>query len=155
MIHLIKNHLQRRLIRNILCFKNRREPLILLTILFSLITESVVFSIDYDFQTHYIVGFTRSLILFMMCLFTMSLTVSIRIFTLMLLLITSMSFDLLVLINSNFYWILKSTRGVFSDIYRIFELLTITYTGLSHVVACNTDWLLSKVCKHCNKNTPT
>lgn len=142
------------MISNVLCFKNKREPLILLTILLGILTELVVFSKDYSFQAHYTVGFLRSLFMFSACLFTMSLTTSIRIFILMLLLVVSMGFDVITLINSDFYWVLKNTRGVFRDIYRIFELFVVSYTGLSYLVARHTNWLLSKSCGRCKKNTP-
>lgn len=150
----LKNHHRRKLISNVLCFKNKREPLILLTILLGLLTELVVFSIDYSFQTHYTVGFFRSFVIFSTCLLTMSLTVSIRIFTLMLLLITSMSFDAFILIEPDLFWVTKDARGVFSSVYRVFEILAITYSGLSYLVACNTHRLLSQSCKRYKKNTP-
>lgn len=121
-IHHLKNHLLK-----------SRESIIIASVLVSIISSSLLSSISLDFTTHYITGFTRSLLLSALLYCAINITASVRIFTIMILAFVSMSLDVLYLMSPDNYGYIFQFRYEhkfsFSNIYSTIEIIALLYGG--------------------------
>lgn len=132
---------------------NSRNAIILSTLVFSVLSTLIVFIPDYNYQAHYLIAFFRSFLIFNICIYAIVLTASIRLFGLIILVLTSMTLDFALLMEPSLFWSIKSGRELFSSIYTGFELLAITYTGLSYMVVGIANVVFSKAEKNNLHNT--
>lgn len=112
--------------------KSKRDSVILLTILVGVVSELFIFSFDWTYTQHYAFGFFRTFFVLMLSYYSLIITKSVRLFTFMVILAVSMSFDVLVFTDKQFYINYKELiygEGLsFANVYRVFEILCLLFT---------------------------
>jgi len=115
--------------------RNKREGVILITVLIGVLVQLFLSSFELTYQTNYFIGFMKSFTLLILCHFAVKLTGSYRLFGLMVLLTISMFFDFLNLLSTNWYWLLLEYRftGVycFTNIYTVYEVVCVLFSFTS------------------------
>ena len=100
----LKIHLSRHL--NV----TNRENCIVLSTMVVFLLPFLIYIPDYGYYTHYIVGFANTLLFLILLDRVLRKTHSIRLFGLLVFLGFNMSMDLLSIISSDVYWMLKGIR---------------------------------------------
>lgn len=110
----------------------RRDSLILLTVLLGTVSEMLMFLFDYSYHQHYLIGSLRTFFILMISYYSIIIIKSVRLYIFMLLLVLSMSIDILCFSSVDFYRTFKSYiygEGLsFANIYRVFEICCILFT---------------------------
>lgn len=132
MLHAVIHHLKT-LTRAETKQRSKRDSVILLTILVGVVSELFIFSFNWPHSEHYLIGFFRTFFLLMLTYYSLIITKSVRLFTFMVILAVSMSFDVLVFTGEQFYTNYKELiygKGLsFANVYRTFEVLCLLFTA--------------------------
>lgn len=115
-----------------------RTDAITLTVIIGIISQLALFSYDYNYYTHYTVGFLRSFLFLVLCYFAVRNTHSIRLLILMIIVLCDMSMDLAAIVSTEYYWLTRPFRhtGIaefynininFRDLYSAYEILCLVH----------------------------
>lgn len=107
--------------------QSRKNLLVGLTVLAGMLSQMLIFSFDFGFFVHYLIGFSHSFVLLLFVYAAIMLTESIRLTILMFFVLVNMWLDLMSLVSNELHYMLVGFRyeGIynFSDGFRVYEIL--------------------------------
>lgn len=109
---------------------NDRKVIISLVVAAGMLSSVVLSQFPQDFETHYYMGFTRSLVLFLFTFSVIMYTNSIRLVGLLILILCSMFLDLLILTDHEVYDPLYEFRYgdiSFSTGFQVYEIICLIF----------------------------